>query len=182
MPTRIFWVKLLLVDEFCQHFAGMTPEQRAKDIERSITAILTQSPDDSFGGKMLQKANTIYSHRHEVNTVNGSAGGRPRKNPLQEGRFGNARPSKDDVYDFAKASGLDGADAREWFEMNFVDRPGCDKDGVEIKNWKGHCRAYCKSMAEKRSQKQRRNAKPKAVPEAEAEDDGGCIDDGTLPF
>lgn len=58
--------------------------------------------------------------------------------------------SSEDVRLFALDRNLDIDDARMWYQMNFVDRPGCDKDGVAINNWKGHCTAYCKAEAERR--------------------------------
>ena len=60
-------------------------------------------------------------------------------------------PSTESVYEFAQKEGLDEADAREWYEINFVDRPGCDKDGVVIENWKGHCKNFCKAAAKRRA-------------------------------
>lgn len=63
-----------------------------------------------------------------------------------------SRPPKnaEEVRCFAADHAIDVDDARDWYEMNYVDRPGCDKDGVEIENWKGHCTAYCQTMAERR--------------------------------
>lgn len=58
--------------------------------------------------------------------------------------------SSEDVRLFALDRNLDIDDARMWYQMNFVDRPGCDKNGVAINNWKGHCTAYCKAEAERR--------------------------------
>lgn len=58
--------------------------------------------------------------------------------------------NSEDVRLFALDRNLDIDDARMWYQMNFVDRPGCDKDGVLILNWKGHCTAYCKAEAERR--------------------------------
>lgn len=58
--------------------------------------------------------------------------------------------NSEDVRLFALDKNLDVDDARMWYQMNFIDRPGCDKDGVVIINWKGHCTAYCKAEAERR--------------------------------
>lgn len=58
--------------------------------------------------------------------------------------------NSEDVRLFALDKKLDVDDARMWYQMNFIDRPGCDKDGVVIINWKGHCTAYCKAEAERR--------------------------------
>lgn len=63
-----------------------------------------------------------------------------------------SKPPKnaEEVRYFAADHALDVEDARDWYEMNYVERPGCDKDGVAIENWKGHCTAYCQTMAERR--------------------------------
>lgn len=63
-----------------------------------------------------------------------------------------SKPPKnaEEVRNFAADHALDVEDARDWYEMNFVERPGCDKYGVAIENWKGHCSAYCQTMAERR--------------------------------
>lgn len=63
-----------------------------------------------------------------------------------------SKPPKnaEEVRCFAADHAIDVDDARDWYEMNYVDRPGCDKDGVVIENWKGHCTAYCQTMAERR--------------------------------
>ena len=63
-----------------------------------------------------------------------------------------SKPPKnaEEVRCFAADHAIDVDDARDWYEMNYVDRHGCDKDGVAIENWKGHCTAYCQTMAERR--------------------------------
>ena len=63
-----------------------------------------------------------------------------------------SKPPKnaEEVRYFAADHALDVEDARDWYEMNYVERPGCDKNGVAIENWKGHCTAYCQTMAERR--------------------------------
>ena len=69
---------------------------------------------------------------------------KPQANSLSPPR------SSEDVRLFAIDKHLDVDDARLWYQMNYIDRPGCDKDGVIILNWKGHCTAYCKAEAERR--------------------------------
>ena len=63
-----------------------------------------------------------------------------------------SKPPKnaEEVRNFAADHDLDVEDARDWYERNYVERPGCDKDGVAIDNWKGHCTAYCRTVKEKR--------------------------------
>ena len=84
----------------------------------------------------------------QQNSVRGSA--KPACGQVATGRKQLPPPTKEAVYDFARTAKLDADDAREWFEINFVDRPGCDKDGVVIENWKGHCKNYCRAKAKRR--------------------------------
>lgn len=72
---------------------------------------------------------------------------KPRNQPKEP-----HQPTKDELYLFADTEHLDVADAREWYEINYVDRPGCDKNGEVIKNWKGHCKRYCQAKLNKRNQ------------------------------
>ena len=55
-----------------------------------------------------------------------------------------------EVMSWAADHDIDPVDARDWYELNYVIRPGCDKDGCIISNWPGHCIAYCRSVKEKR--------------------------------
>lgn len=67
-------------------------------------------------------------------------------------RRGKPRPPKNaaEVVAWAADHGIDEVDARDWYELNFVIRPGCDKDGCVIENWPGHCISYCRAVKEKR--------------------------------
>lgn len=56
----------------------------------------------------------------------------------------------DEVRDFAEAQGLDYDDTRLWWQRNFVERDGVDKDGNPIKNWKGALVNACKAEEIKR--------------------------------
>ena len=58
--------------------------------------------------------------------------------------------SMQDVADFANRENLDYDDARLWWEQNFVERKGRDKDGNRITNWHGALINFCKSQANKR--------------------------------
>ena len=59
--------------------------------------------------------------------------------------------SFDEVVEFADKEGLDYDDVRLWWERNFVERPGCDKDGVVFENWKGALINACKAEERKRN-------------------------------
>ena len=108
---------------------------------------------------------------YKTNVENGKKGGRPRKNPeenQEQGRTGGDSvkqgqcsigssvrplplPSKEQLYDFARAENLDEADARDWYEMTVVDRAGHDRDGKPITNWKAALKRFCKSRADRRT-------------------------------
>ena len=60
-------------------------------------------------------------------------------------------PSKEQLYDFARAESLDEADARDWYEMTVVDRSGNDREGKPITNWKAALKRFCKSRADRRT-------------------------------
>lgn len=62
------------------------------------------------------------------------------------------RPPMDfeEVKDFIAQNGLDYDDARLWWQRNFVERDGIDKDGKPIKNWKGALVNACKAEEAKR--------------------------------
>lgn len=105
------------------------------------------------GGSLLNSDGSLLesaTSAGQQNSVRGSA--KPACGQLATGRKQLPPPTKEAVYDFARTAKLDADDAREWFEINFVDRPGCDKDGIVIENWKGHCKNYCRAKAKRRKE------------------------------
>lgn len=109
---------------------------------------------------------------YEKKVSNGKKGGRPTKNPDTETRTGGISPLSsspslppvrngrripppknfDEVAEFVDSVGLDYDDARLWWQRNFVERPGCDKDGLVFENWKGALVNACKAEEAKRSE------------------------------
>lgn len=57
---------------------------------------------------------------------------------------------KQEVFAFAESQGLDYDDVRLWWERNFVERDGTDKDGKRFANWKGALVNACRAEAMKR--------------------------------
>jgi len=57
---------------------------------------------------------------------------------------------RQEVFAFAAEQGLDYDDTRLWWERNFVERDGMDKDGKRFANWKGALINACKAEKEKR--------------------------------
>mgnify|MGYP007122057991 CR=1 FL=1 len=70
--------------------------------------------------------------------------------PAPYGRRIKPPKNSAEVMAFAADHEIDEVDARDWYELNFVIRPGCDKDGCVIENWPGHLIAYCRTVKEKR--------------------------------
>ena len=214
-----YWVKMEY-DEFTGHYIEMTDEQIAADVRKSISSFINHvSTGDSFGAKMVRKAQERIDRRHHVNSENGRKGAEARWNTTEGAANGNnadesttaptvdapATPedwkslvseslymagtsnneaavttknqrqrraggsvreavdplpparqrvklpsSKQEVIDFANRENLDYDDARLWWEQNFVERKGKDKDGNRITNWHGALINFCKSQANKR--------------------------------
>ena len=168
-----FWAKVLF-KEFIRHYRKLTDEQIVADIEESMDALEDLNDSgDSFGAKMVRWSMERAEEPSAVaSRENGKLGGRPRKDATtpettstddaHEGRGRSGAdsltparqlpmPSKEELYDFVRAEGLDEADARDWFEMTVVDRDGRDRDGRRIGNWKGACRKFCKSRKDGRA-------------------------------
>lgn len=163
-----FWAKVLF-KEFIKHYRKLSAEQKAADIDESMDAL--EDLDDSgnsFGAKMVRWSMERADEPSAIaSRENGKKGGRPRKDETRTG--GHLLPSSsrspvrntaqrrirpprsfEEVAEFADAQGLDYDDARLWWQRNFVERPGCDKDGVAFDNWKGALVNACKAEAEKR--------------------------------
>lgn len=103
-----------------------------KNPDISATATLQGTDDTRTGGHMLPSSSRS-----------------PVRNPAQR----RIRPPRsfEEVAEFADAQGLDYDDARLWWQRNFVERPGCDKDGVAFDNWKGALVNACRAEEAKRN-------------------------------
>lgn len=87
-----FWAKVLF-REFTGHFIAMNEQEIVADVKASIVALTRLSEEgDSFGAKMVRWANERIYANSEKNRINGSKGGRPRKNS-PDTRGGSAKPS-----------------------------------------------------------------------------------------
>lgn len=75
------------------------------------------------------------------------------RSPVRKPAQRRIRPPRsfEEVAEFADAQGLDYDDARLWWQRNFVERPGCDKDGVAFDNWKGALVNACRAEEAKRN-------------------------------
>lgn len=166
-----FWAKVLF-SQFIKHYRKMTPEQKVADIDASMDALEElDDTGDSFGAKMVRWSMERVNQYPKA-SENGKKGGRPKKNSSEqeearqnqrggEGSLrlgGHVTPSRtcrpprdfEEVKDFIAQNGLDYDDARLWWERNYVERDGIDKDGKPIKNWKGALVNACKAEETKR--------------------------------
>ena len=109
------------------------------------SATVSTNIDDAIGGLAAELcAGANDSSRVKSANVAGShkTGKAPVRIP--------APRDKHEVLDFAEDNGLDVEDARLWYERNYVERPGCDKDGEVIRNWRGALINACKADAARR--------------------------------
>lgn len=175
-----FWAKVLF-SQFIKHYRKMTPEQKVADIDASMDALEDlDDTGDSFGAKMVHWSMERVNQYPQA-SENGKKGGRPPKNtdisatatlqgtddtrtgghllpsssrsPVRNPAKRRIRPPRsfEEVAEFADAQGLDYDDARLWWQRNFVERPGCDKDGVAFDNWKGALVNACRAEEAKRN-------------------------------
>lgn len=146
-----WWVKITF-DDFCSHYFAKSDEEIVKDVRNSVKALLEKNPEgSSFGARMVRDASQRLAEKSETYRANINARWHPKEDSGK--KFGKAEgfPSVEMVYDFARENGLDEADARDFYEMNFVERGGKDRDGNVIKNWQGMLKRFCNSRARKRN-------------------------------
>lgn len=147
---RTFWARVFFT-EFIRHFRKMTDEEIITDIRRSMDDLEEMNDSgDSLGSNMVRWAQERIEEKREQRSNAGILSGisramRARKLPPPR--------SFDEVADFAVKFGLDVDDARLWWQRNFVERPGCDKDGVVFDNWKGALVNACRAEDKKRRNK-----------------------------
>ena len=155
--------------EFIRHFRKMTIEEAGEDVMKSMDDIEELKEDGkSFGSLMVRLMNERIASNSEKNRINGSKGGRPRKNSpdtlggsaspagcaagkrtprTAEGSAARSLPpSTAELYDFAEAARLSEADAREWWEL-CTERGWKDRYGKPIRDWKKACERYCAKRA-----------------------------------
>lgn len=169
-----WWVKME-IDEFTGHYIDKTDEEIVKDVRASVVDFIRRNPEgETFGAKMVRKMDDRIAERSEQNAINGKKGAEARwsrnsskqEEVRQNQRGGEGslrlgghvipsrtcRPPRDfeEVKDFIAQNGLDYDDARLWWERNYVERDGIDKDGKPIKNWKGALVNACKAEETKR--------------------------------
>lgn len=109
---------------------------------------------DSGNAGNMESATSANNSR--VTTTHARQSQREGEGSLRLG--GHVTPSRtcrpprdfDEVKDFIAQNGLDYDDARLWWERNYVERDGIDKDGKPIKNWKGALVNACKAEETKR--------------------------------
>ena len=72
----IWWTKVDLKEDFCEHFCEMTDKEIVSDIRKSINSILKQRPDgNDFGAKMVKKAIERVKSKHDKAVSSGALGG-----------------------------------------------------------------------------------------------------------
>lgn len=168
------WIKqwiadlALLNDQFRNEDGSVDFSALGREEYQFRMALITRKFSNSERAKdIFEKAKAAY----DASVANGKKGGRPPKFNDQK-RTGGHSPSSqspssrppvrtsrriprprsfDEVVEFADHEGLDYDDVRLWWERNFVERPGCDKDGVVFENWKGALINACKAEERKRN-------------------------------
>lgn len=136
-----FWNKYAKTKDF---------EGAGKEVIQQANALLAQDLESNpRAAKLLYESIEFQAKKKEAGRKGGLAKARNAKSATVQPAK-NKPLTKDNVYNFAADHNLDTDDARTWFEQNFVERPGCDKNGEVIKNWQGALINYCKAEKAKR--------------------------------
>lgn len=146
------WVALPILDFVRKVYSLKDDSERLKDWIVDLANALMIGNSKSrceMANTMITEATDRFSKKSMAGRMGGIASGKARKfkNKIQPPR------SFDEVVKFVEAQGLDYDDARLWWERNFVERPGCDKDGVVFENWKGALVNACRAEEAKRRKK-----------------------------
>lgn len=162
---NIDFVRLDILENwrFWNHFAVTQDfEAAGKEVIAQANALLAQDfLSNERAATLLTESLDFQNKKKEAGRKGGEAKARKAKEQAQQSQPKPPKqpkripwPTKEDVYDFAHDHNLDEADARNWFEQNYVSRPGCHKDGEVITNWKGSLTNHCKKEKAKRENKQ----------------------------
>lgn len=138
---RLTWFRFFPSDWI--EVLGMTEKQAGKRFKELITRLsVNKAPSNSVEESMI-KDSFEYTEKKRLAALK----------RWRERELNGIQPlpkNKQEVIDFAVASGLDVDDAVTWAQINLVERKGKDKDGNTIVNWKAMCSGYCSAMAKKR--------------------------------
>ena len=144
------WVALPILDFLRKvHSFKDDPEKGWRWIMEFTNALVVgdDSSECELANQLVREAKEFFSKKSKAGQIGGQASVNARK-------FRNKIPPPEDfdeVVAFVDKHGLDYDDARLWWQRNFVERPGCDKDGVVFDNWKGALVNACRAEAKKRN-------------------------------
>lgn len=126
-------------------------EAAGREVMLEAEELLAGKPEKSKRAAELLNAAADFSKKRRLaaQKANESKKQKASKNNLAEEIFCEA--TVESVYDFSNNHHLDTSDARDWYEMTFVDRKGLDRNGNRIKNWQGACKRFCEARAKKRA-------------------------------
>lgn len=151
MEWKPKWVKLPIL-EFSREVLAMRNDhgKMAEWLMEFTNALMLGNNESGceLANRIIDEATAYVNKKSEAGRKGGIASANARGH-----RFDSSIPlprRKKEVLDFAQDMGLDVDDARVWWEQNFVERPGCDRDGVVFENWKGALVNYCRAEAKRR--------------------------------
>ena len=158
MEWKPKWVKLPILDFFrkVHSFDGQPSEKTAEWLNEFANALMFGNNESGceLANSMINESIEFTRKKSEAGRIGGIASSSSRAG--SSGKFkSKIQPPRsfDEVVKFVEEQGLDYDDARLWWERNFVERPGCDKDGVVFDNWKGALVNACRAEEKKRRNK-----------------------------
>lgn len=138
------WVALPILD-FVRKVLSLKEEpEKLRDWAVEFASALMVGDSKSgneMANEMIREATDRFEKKSRAGRLGGIASARARGAtlPTPEG----TTPTVEQLYEFARAEGLDEGDARDWYEMTVTERGGLTRNGEKIKNWKGACKRFC---------------------------------------
>lgn len=146
MEWKPKWVTLPIIDFVREVLARKNDPQALNEWTISLAEALLLGDYKS----KCDLANELIKSSFDKRKKKSEAGQKGMNNRWNYNRKIAPPKSFEEVVAFAESHGLDYDDTRLWWERNFVERPGCDKDGTVFENWKGALINAVKAEEEKR--------------------------------
>lgn len=138
------WIKLPIIDFVRKVYEFKdNPDEGWNWIMDFANALMLGKSDCSceLAERVIKESHDFVAKKSRAGRLGGIASARARGATLPT--TDGTTPTVEQLYEFARAEGLDEGDARDWYEMTVTERGGLTRNGEKIKNWKGACKRFC---------------------------------------
>lgn len=140
------WIKLPIIDFVRKVYEFKdNPDEGWNWIMDFANALMLGKSDCrcELAERVIKESQDFFAKKSEAGRIGGRASAESRKARTGTPNNRLPTPTVEQLYEFARAEGLDEGDARDWYEMTVTERGGLTRNGEKIKNWKGACKRFC---------------------------------------